>query len=62
SSRCMLPGGGKAWHFEHSRLAKRSGLSAPTPTRHKTMPKNLRDRASTFGQACGNIRQREDSR
>jgi hypothetical protein len=54
----MLPGSGKAWHFEHSRLAKRSGLSAlgvPAATRHKAKPNNLRGGVIALGQACDNI-------
>ncbi|MDA7676787.1 hypothetical protein N8584_02280 [bacterium] len=53
----MLPGGGKAWHFEHSRLAKRSGASAPAgpaalrnPARHRAKPGSLRGGVSALGQ------------
>jgi len=59
----MLPGGGKAWHFEHSRLAKRSGASAPAgpaalrnPARHRAKPDSLRGGVSALGQVSQIIR------
>jgi len=50
----MLAGGGKAWHLEHSRLAKRSEVSSPAvlrnPARHRAKPGSLRGGVSALGQ------------